>query len=78
MKTLMELSVTYRASAEALCGRIAELRVERKRQTDPEAAYRLDRRIAELEPLLREARELAVVTARYYDRRYHKNEKYCF
>ena len=59
-------------------GRIAELREARKHQLDPEIVRRLDRRIAELEPLLREARELAVVTARYYDRRYHKNEKYCF
>ena len=26
--------------------------------------------------LLRESRELAVLTARYYDRSYHKHEKY--
>jgi hypothetical protein len=76
--TLMELSVTYRTSAGGLRKRIGELREERKVQTDPEAVRRLDRRITELEPLLREARELAVVTARYYDRGYHKNEKYCF
>lgn len=76
--TLMELSVTYRTSAEMLRKRMGELREERKRRTDPEAIRRLNQRIVELEPLLREARELAVVTARYYDRRYHKNEKYCF
>lgn len=76
--TLMELSATYRTSAEALRRRIGELREESRVRTDPEAVRCLNRRIAELEPLLREARELAVVTARYYDRRYHKSEKYCF
>lgn len=75
---LMELSVTYRTSAQMLRQRIGELREERGRRTDPEEIRRLNRRIVELEPLLREARELAVVTARYYDRGYHKNEKYCF
>ncbi|MET0016939.1 hypothetical protein [Oscillibacter sp.] len=75
---LMELSFTYRTSAQMLRQRIGELREERERRTDPEEIRRLNRRIVELEPLLREARELAVVTARYYDRGYHKNEKYCF
>lgn len=75
---LTELSVTYQASARTLRQRIGELREERGRRTDPEEIRRLTRRIVELEPLLREARELAVVTARYYERGYHKNEKYCF
>ena len=75
---LMELSITYRTSAQMLRQRIGELREERRGRTDPEEIGRLTRRIVELEPLLREARELAVVTARYYDRGYHKNEKYCF
>ncbi|MEA4942094.1 hypothetical protein SDC9_140817 [bioreactor metagenome] len=75
---LMELSITYRTSAQMLRQRIGELREERRGRTDPEEIRRLTRRIVELEPLLREARELAVVTARYYDREYHKNEKYCF
>ena len=75
---LIELSVTYRAGAEALRLRIRELRAERRDQTDPEELRRLTRRIAELEPLLREARELAAVTAHYYERGYHKDETYCF
>ena len=74
--TLLELSVTYRASAQALRLRIAQLRAKKKVQTDPDAVRSLNRRIAELEPLLREARELAVLTAHYYDRGYHKNERY--
>ena len=43
---------------------------------DPAAARRLRQRAEELQPLLRETRELAVLTARYYDRSYHKHEKY--
>ncbi|WP_312636200.1 hypothetical protein [Oscillibacter sp.] len=76
--TLIEMSVTYRAGAEALRLRIWELKQKRQRQADPEEIFRLTRRIAELEPLLREARELAAVTAHYYERGYHKDEKYCF
>lgn len=76
--TMLEMSVTYRAGAEVLRLRIRELRQARQRQSDPEEIFRLTRRIAELEPLLREARELAAVTAHYYERGYHKDEKYCF
>ena len=39
-------------------------------------ARRLRQRIVSLQPLLQEMRELAVLTARYYDRSYHKHEKY--
>jgi len=45
-------------------------------QADSEERFRLRRRIDELTPLWREARELAVLTAHYYDRSYHKDEKY--
>ena len=76
--TLIEMSVTYRAGAEALRLRIRELKQKQQSQSDPEEIFRLTRRIAELEPLLREARELAVVTAHYYEKGYHKDEKYCF
>lgn len=73
---LAELSLSYRHSAELLRQRIKQLREEQKNQPDREARRQLERRMAELEPLLREMRELAVLTARYYDRGYHKNEKY--
>lgn len=76
--TMLEMSVTYRTGAEALRLRIRELKQKRQSQSDPEEIFRLTRRIAELEPLLREARELAAVTAHYYERGYHKDEKYCF
>ena len=74
--TLLELSASYRENAAAIHGRIVELRVLERAQEDPEAAFRLRRRIDELTPLWREARELAALTAHYYDRSYHKHEKY--
>ena len=73
---LTELSVQYSGSAAAIHGRIVELREWEKAEEDPDALFRLRRRIDELTPLWREARELASLTARYYDRSYHKNEKY--
>lgn len=76
--TMLELSVTYHAQADVLRLRIRELKQMWQGQADPEEIFRLTRRIAELEPLLREARELAAVTAHYYERGYHKDEKYCF
>lgn len=74
--TLLEMSFHYASSAAAIRGRIAQLRAAAREETDPEAARRLRMRIESLQPLLREARELAVLTARYYDRSYHKHESY--
>lgn len=74
--TLMEMSVLYADSAAAIRARIVELREEEKVQTDAEAARQLQRRIGELAPLWREMRELSALTAKYYDRSYHKHEKY--
>ena len=74
--TLLELSKEYQNSAVRLRTRMAELRQAVQRQTDPEAVRRLQRRMAELTPLLLEMRELTVHTAHYYDRSYHKHEKY--
>ena len=76
MMSLRELSVQYRVAAEAIHGRITELRGLERTEQDPDALFRLRRRIEALMPLWREARELAGLTARYYDRSYHKNEKY--
>ena len=74
--TLMEMSVEYEASVTALRSRITELRETEQAQADSETARRLRLRIAALLPLLREARELAALTAHYYDRSYHKHERY--
>ena len=74
--TLFEISVQYESSASAIRCRIAELQTAEKLQTDPEAAFRLRQRINALIPLLRECRELAVLTSHYYDRSYHKHDRY--
>lgn len=74
--TLLEMSILYADSAAAIRTRIMELRAEENAQTDAEAARRLRRRIEELAPLWREMRELSTLTAKYYDRSYHKHERY--
>ena len=47
-----------------------------ERSRDPKERDRLEERIRMLSTMLREARELAVLTERYYDRGYHRNAKY--
>ena len=74
--TLLEMSALYTDSAVAIRGRIAQLREAARDQTDQEISRALQQRIAELVPLLRETRELAALTAHYYDRSYHKHERY--
>ena len=74
--TLQQLSQQYWEEAQALHGRIVFLRQEQDRCDDRESAELLRRRIRELEPLHRQTRQLAELTARYYDRGYHKNA-YC-
>ena len=74
--TLLEMSVQYADSAAAIHARIVELRSAERGQTDSEEARLLRLRIKTLLPLWREMRELAALTAHYYDRSYHKHEKY--
>ena len=70
------MSVYYADSATLIRTRIAELRAAERTAADPEAARLFHVRAENLRPLLREMRELAVLTARYYDRSYHKHENY--
>lgn len=74
--TLQEMSSQYADSAALIRARIKELRAEVRRQDDPDVVNNLNRRIADLTPLLRECRELSDLTERYYERSYHKNERY--
>ena len=74
--TLQELSVEYRAHAGALDSRIRLLRERLEQTTDPEESCLLQDRIRMLTIMHREARELAVLTERYYDRGYRRNAKY--
>ena len=53
-----------------------ELRAALRRTDDPEEQWQLQRRIADLTPILTQMNELAELTAHYYDRGYWRNEKY--
>ena len=73
--TLMELSVQYRASAEALRERAMAL--ESRRRSEPGQEDRLlDGRIQQLRAMWREARDLAVLCEHYYERGYRRNARY--
>ena len=74
--TLAELSKDYEAAAVPLRARLRELRQLLSEETDPEKIWHLQRRIAELTPMLTQMNELAELTAHYYDRGYYRNEKY--
>ena len=74
--TLVELSADYEAAAVPLRARLRELRQLLAAATDPEEIWHIQRRIAELTPMLTQMNELAELTAHYYDRGYWRNEKY--
>ena len=74
--TLLELSVEYRAQARALDARIRHLQEQLARTQSEDEQSRLRERIRMLTIMLREARELAVLTERYYDRGYRRNARY--
>ena len=74
--TLAELSADYEAAAVPLRVRLRELRQLLAAASDPEEIWHIQRRIAELTPMLTQMNELAELTAHYYDRGYWRNEKY--
>lgn len=74
--TLLELSAEYRRSGALLRARLRELRRMEREETDAERRFQLRRRIAALSEMQRQVNELTVLTERYYERSYHKNEKY--
>ena len=74
--TLAEMSRDYEYAAKLLRQRLKELRALAAAEEDPEALWHLQRRIAELTPMLTQMNELAELTAHYYDRGYYRNEKY--
>ena len=74
--TLLELSVEYRAHARALDFRICQLQAVLERTENEDQRLMLNERIHMLSTMLREARELAVLTERYYERGYRRNAKY--
>ena len=74
--TLTEMSRGYQDSAEALGRRLQELRAARRRCRTRRERQVLDRRVADLVPLLRQCRELAQLTEHYYERSYCRDEHY--
>lgn len=74
--SLAELSPLYEESARLLRNRMRQLRKAIHKTDDPEEKWNLQRRIAELTPILTQMNELADLTAHYYDRGYWRNEKY--
>ena len=69
---LVELSPLYEDSARRIQTRMEELRLRLRTTDDPDSARRLRRRLrrrlTELQPMLRQCRQLAQLTAHYYDR----------
>lgn len=74
--TLLRMAVDYRQSGELIRLRIAALKEAQQQTDDPEEKCRYEGRIRDLSALYRETREVALVLERYYDRRYHRNERY--
>ena len=70
------MSADYEASAGLLRARLQRLRQELAQAEDSEEIWHLQRRIAELTPMLTQMNELAELTAHYYDRGYYRSEKY--
>ena len=74
--TLYEMSFTYEQSANLIRQRMRKLRQEELRATDSRKRRHIHKRLLELDPILRETMELANLSRHYYERSYHKNEKY--
>ena len=74
--TLLEMSVEYAASARKLSAALRPLRARYRSSVDPEERFFLKQKIAVLTQVLTQTRELAQLTAHYYERGYWHNEKY--
>ena len=65
---LVEMSPLYEDSARRIQVRMEELRLRLRTTEDPDSARCLRQRLTELQPMLRQCRQLAQLTAHYYDR----------
>lgn len=74
--TLLELSQQYAHSAHLLRMRIRTLRQMARAAQDEETRQQLRRRIADLQPMLSQCHQLQLLTAHYYERSFHRNERY--
>ena len=73
--TLLRMAASYRQSGDLIRLRIIALR-EAAKTASPDERSCLEQRIRDLNVLYRETREIALVLERYYDSRYHNNERY--
>lgn len=73
---LIELSTEYKQHAEVLANRLKELQQECRICPDRSQRRGIEDRMRLLSTMQREARELAVLTERYYERGYRRNVKY--
>ena len=74
--TLLELSAEYRSHALVLEERVVQLQGQLALCREKRERQALERRIHLLRSMLRDTRELANLTEHYYDRGYHRNERY--
>ena len=74
--TLYQMSFVYREDAVRFRMRITALRQKARAAATKEEARQLSRRIADLQMLARQSRELAELTQHYYERGYYCDERY--
>ena len=74
--TLLELSQDYREHAWVLKERLCLLKSRRADTRDEGERRVLEDRIRILQIMWREARDLVILTERYYERGYRRNAKY--
>ena len=74
--TLYQMSFVYREDAVRFRMRITALRQKARAAATKEEAQQLSRRIADLQQLARQSRELAELTQHYYERGYYCDERY--
>ena len=74
--TLAELSPAYSEAAQQIGQRLKELRQAYRTAPDEEQRRAFRYRIAELKPIYTQCRELAALTAHYYDRSFRRDAKY--
>ncbi|MFI3250093.1 MAG: hypothetical protein R3Y07_03940 [Eubacteriales bacterium] len=74
--TLSQLSEDYHRNSQILSERVKKLERQIKDTKNHQERSQLGERVRILSTMLRESQEIAVLTARYYDRGYRKNVKY--
>ena len=74
--TLYQMSFVYREDAVRFRMRITALRQKARAAETKEEAQQITRRIADLQLLARQSRELAELTQHYYERGYYCDERY--